>query len=74
MPIYVLSLMNFIVNNQETFQSNLCMDSISTRDYDGLLISLWLCNNDSEGFDTNTSFNILPPEFITLLTPLLQLL
>jgi len=70
----MLSLMKFIVNSQEKFQTNLCMDSISTRDYDGLLISLWLCNNDNERFGSNTSFNILPPELITLLTPLLQLL
>jgi len=74
MPIYMLSLMKFLVNNQEEFQTNVCMNSISTRDYDGLLISLWLCNNDNERFDTNTSFNILPPELITFLTPLLQLL
>jgi len=33
-----------------------------------MLISFWLCNNDNEWFETNTSFNVLPPEFITLYT------
>lgn len=43
--------------------------------YDGMLISPYLCKKDIElQFDTDTLFNILRPEFSSLLTLLLQLL